>query len=115
MTDFRIVAKFSLDGGGEYGITELFIDPADFTEPVTPDATATSGVPNISQLDLFTIRSVGIAGDDNVFFDDLIFADTFAEAVGQAAVVPEPASVAIWTLLGLGLAGFGFCRARRKK
>ncbi len=28
--------------------------------------------------------------------------------------VPEPASIAIWSLLGLGLAGFGAYRARRK-
>lgn len=29
--------------------------------------------------------------------------------------VPEPASVAIWSLIGLGLAGFGYTRIRRKK
>ena len=28
--------------------------------------------------------------------------------------VPEPASVAIWSMLGLGLVGFGYYRARRK-
>ena len=33
----------------------------------------------------------------------------------QEAVVPEPASVAIWSILGLGLAGLGVYRARRKK
>lgn len=32
-----------------------------------------------------------------------------------SAAVPEPASVAIWSLIGLGLAGFGVYRARRKK
>jgi len=31
------------------------------------------------------------------------------------AVVPEPASIAIWSLIGLGLAGFGYYRTRRKK
>ena len=31
------------------------------------------------------------------------------------AVIPEPASVAIWSLIGLGLAGFGYFRMRRKK
>jgi hypothetical protein len=29
--------------------------------------------------------------------------------------VPEPASVAIWSFLGVGLAGFGYLRLRRKK
>lgn len=30
-------------------------------------------------------------------------------------VVPEPSSVAIWSLIGLGLAGFGYCRIRRNR
>ena len=30
-------------------------------------------------------------------------------------VVPEPTSIAIWSLIGLGLAGFGWRRIRRKK
>lgn len=29
--------------------------------------------------------------------------------------VPEPTSIAIWSLIGLGLAGFGYYRVRRKK
>ncbi len=33
----------------------------------------------------------------------------------RAAAVPEPASVAIWSLLALGLLGFGAYRAKRKK
>ena len=33
----------------------------------------------------------------------------------SVAAVPEPASVTIWSILGMGLAGFGFYRARRKK
>ena len=32
-----------------------------------------------------------------------------------AAAVPEPASVAIWSLIGLGLTGFGVYRARKKQ
>ena len=32
----------------------------------------------------------------------------------QAQAVPEPASVAIWSLIGIGLAGFGYYRLRRK-
>ena len=36
-------------------------------------------------------------------------------AVDTARAVPEPASVAIWSILGLGLACFGYYRARRKK
>ena len=33
----------------------------------------------------------------------------------QVAPVPEPASIAIWSLIGFGLVGFGYYRARRKK
>ena len=38
----------------------------------------------------------------------------FNAAVAPAEV-PEPASVAIWTLIGLGLAGFGYTRTRRRR
>ena len=34
--------------------------------------------------------------------------------VASAATVPEPASVAIWSMIGIGLAGFGVYRARCK-
>jgi hypothetical protein len=34
---------------------------------------------------------------------------------GGANVVPEPTSIAIWTVIGLGLAGFGYYRTRKKK
>ena len=41
---------------------------------------------------------------------------TEIDALGSSsAAVPEPASVAIWSMIGLGLAGFGVYRARRKK
>jgi autotransporter-associated beta strand protein len=35
--------------------------------------------------------------------------------VQQAVVIPEPASIALWSLLGLGLVGCGFWRERRRK
>ncbi len=41
------------------------------------------------------------------FLDDVV--------VSQLQAVPEPASITIWSLLGLGLAGFGYFRIRRKK
>jgi len=33
----------------------------------------------------------------------------------QVTQIPEPASLAVWTLIGLGLTGFGFRRSRGKK
>ena len=38
-----------------------------------------------------------------------------ADFLQTDAVVPEPASVAIWSVIGLGLVGFGYYRTRRKK
>jgi len=37
------------------------------------------------------------------------------DAVATDPIVPEPASIAIWSLMGLGLAGFGVYRRRRKR
>ena len=34
---------------------------------------------------------------------------------GILVVVPEPTSIAIWSLIGLGLVGFGIHRARKMK
>ena len=50
-------------------------------------------------------RGGEITNSDLVFVADL----------SAAAAVPEPASVAIWSLLGLGLTGFGYYRVRGKK
>jgi hypothetical protein len=39
----------------------------------------------------------------------------FSELEAFATAVPEPASLALWSLCGLGLATIGYCRAKRKK
>ncbi len=40
---------------------------------------------------------------------------TLSRFVVEFEAVPEPASIAIWSMLGLGLAGFGYYRMRRSK
>jgi hypothetical protein len=35
--------------------------------------------------------------------------------IGVVQAVPEPAAIALWSLIGLGVAGFGYSRARRKR
>jgi len=37
------------------------------------------------------------------------------QIVNTATAIPEPTSIAIWSLIGLGLAGFGYYRMRRRK
>ena len=49
---------------------------------------------------------------DGDFFLNL---DGTAGVSTVAAAVPEPASIALWSLLGLGLASFGAYRVRRKR
>ena len=54
------------------------------------------------------------ADGEQVFIDALAsFGLQSPRATSTAA--PEPASVAIWSLIGLGLAGLGYYRARRKQ
>ena len=43
------------------------------------------------------------------------FMGVILDGTAAAAPVPEPASVAIWSILGLALAGFGYHRVCRKK
>ena len=50
-------------------------------------------------------------GGNNVGIDNL----SINGFVTDAPPVPEPASIAVWSLLGLALAGFGCFRACRKK
>jgi hypothetical protein len=45
--------------------------------------------------------------------NDAFAIDNFQVQGDNVALIPEPASVAIWSLLWLGLAGFGYFRVRR--
>jgi hypothetical protein len=67
--------------------------------------------------------SVGGAGGeifvlDPSDFSTALLGEAFPSAVSDIAfsreVIPEPASIALLTQIGLGLVGFGFYRARRK-
>ena len=67
-----------------------------------PDVNTTLFNSNVNHVGFFASSS---AGGTFAFFDDFTV----------SAVVPEPTSIAIWSILGLGLAGFGYYRTRRKK
>jgi len=102
---------FALDdgegGNGNYEDFGPFSDHGELTDDFTtllfalPDASEVSG---LETLDLeFTMFQTT---DGEAFAIDNI------RVTGQ---VPEPASIAMWSLMGLGLAGFGFCRYRHRE
>jgi len=60
----------------------------------------------------------GFDGDIAILrFSDSLLGATAIEENFDALLqpVPEPASIAIWSLIGIGLAGFGYLRSRRRK
>ena len=76
------------------------------------DAPILTVMAELGQSDLGTLLEFDKNGQDNNQFN----IDNFQLGTDfdfSAAAVPEPASVAIWTFLGL--AGFGYYRTRRKK
>jgi hypothetical protein len=62
---------------------------------------------SIVSLDFLNSSGLGTTNQRRLPIDDLAFITT-------ATLVPEPASIAIWSLFGLGLVGFGLYRSRRK-
>ena len=62
-----------------------------------------------------TFAGLGI-GDGEFGTDGTQSFLNFGNGTGLATLlIPEPVSIAIWSLFGLGLAGFGYGRTRRKK
>ena len=84
---FAIEGTWFERGGGEYW--EVGIAPGDV-----------GALPPGNGFEIF--------GDGSLNGDLLLFQSA-------VEVVPEPASIAIWSLIGLGLGGFGYYRTRRKK
>jgi len=89
--DFLIVAKFWKDGSSSYNRTDLFLNPVDFTEPGTADATAVWGGTGIDTLSLFSVRNFQPESGDTVIIDELRIATTFEDALGGLPV-PEPSA-----------------------
>lgn len=91
---------------------EFLVDGADPTLVGT-----VSGIPGFLVYDLNA--GLGIVDIEGILTDGTPFnnqVDIGANAsVSLLQAVPEPATIAIWTLLGLTVGGFGIFRARQKK
>ena len=54
----------------------------------------------------------GKAGQEG---EEVLISNAVFQADYDLVLIPEPASIAIWTMLGLAIAGLGYARQRRKK
>ena len=105
--DYRIIGKFSIDGAGTiFNRTDLFVDPLSLIEGA-PDATEINATISLTQLEKIGVRLNTGETADSIILDDLVISDNFADAAAGAAPVPEPASIALWVLVGLVALGFG--------
>lgn len=112
----------SIDGTGATEIINYYLDGVLVDSDTTLDgfgATNTNPLYIGSRADLFTDFHGQL--DDVALFEGILdetqigtigTGDFTAFGVGQ--VVPEPTSIAMWSLIGLGLAGFGYRRFKRK-
>jgi len=67
--------------------------------------TISESIPDDATFLDFSFNADFNANDEDMFFDELVITGT--------QVVPEPSSIALWTLLGLMGIGFGWRRLRR--
>ncbi len=108
--DFSLQFATEADGPGGFG-TSISSNPTFVaTQPVTPrqsfefDDVLSARYVELTPLDNFF--GINPPGGDRVGLGEVAF------AVTEAPPVPEPASIAIWSILGLCLAGYGYRRRR---
>jgi len=113
-TTYLIAGKIDWVPNGSDDTLTLYniLDPASDTLP-SPFATITA------DLDQSAFDTIAIGDRQITPFDEIRYATTFAEAMGREAtvntIIPEPATLLIWSLLaGLGV-GLGWRRGRRAK
>lgn len=97
LTDYRVVVKFTQNGANDF--VTLWVGPTN--EASTSVSTSAAAI-NTS-LSAFSFRQASSTGDMSI--DNLVVADTFAQAV------PEPKT---WALIGIG-ASFMLWNLRRRR
>ncbi len=104
---------------GSDDVLSLWINPSDLSDP-------TADIPVFDSLDIgagwvggnpnFTIRELsfyaGTSQNSQFIFDEIRVGDSAADVLPIPAAVPEPASLAVWALLGL--IGVGVALRRRR-
>jgi len=104
----QIVGKLWKTTPGEnFDRYSLWVNP-DFDDSGSPDITAT-GVGSLAQFHTVGIRTAFLGSGDLLYVDELRLATSWGDVV-----VPEPATIIIWSVLGLAGAGLGRWRRKRR-
>ncbi len=109
---YLLVMKAEDTGSGFYDQVTLWVDPlSDVEGAETVDGISTGvGAMNTGNIASIALRSAFWESDDTFLVDNILIGESFADVVPTA--VPEPASIVVWSLLGLCLAGYGYRRRR---
>jgi PEP-CTERM motif len=91
-----LVAEVQYASGGD--TVSLYINPSLSSGPGTPVSTYTQAT------SIGTINAIGLQGSGSGLYDEIRVGDTFADVTGGSAV-PEPASIGLLGIAGLGLLG----------
>lgn len=114
-TTYMIVGKlekgFEAVNANDYDHVTIFINPTSSTVESGTSVSATYRT-DLTGIDEFIFRAINIASTESYYWDELRIATTWQEVVPAAAPAPEPATLALLVLGGLGLAA-GAVRRRR--
>ncbi len=108
--EFSLEFATEADGTGGFGTSVTYNPTFDAIQDTSPRQSNPFD-------ELVTARYVALTPTDNFFGISPPGGDRvgLGEVAFEVQVIPEPASIAIWSMIGVGLAAFGWIRIRRKK